>query len=237
MQIKTFIVSTALIFTLLLGACAAAMPEPTATAVATALPPTETPVPPTATPLPPTATAVPTDIPTETATPLPTLTPTITNTPTPAVDFTKFKLTGVSQKPQVSMSLIFTIPGLQAPVQVKVGGSSFYCQVDPKYPNKLFCNGPDLPIDTELPVSFIDSDGTTVLQKGTIYIPQSILGPKLPDNIDWDKCPLRNTNVTCETENRLWWNPPCVVSTCYDACGYFYSIDTCTPLKSVPNKK
>jgi hypothetical protein len=237
MQIKLLIVSTVMIFSIALAGCAAATPAPTATSAATAVPPTETSIPPSATPVPPTDTQVPTEIPTETATPLPTLTPTITNTPTPTVDFTKFKLTGVNQKPQISMSLIFTIPGLKTPVQVKVGGSSFYCQVDPKYPDKLFCNGPDLVVDTELPVRFIDTDGTTVLYKGTIFIPQSILGPKLPDNIDWDLCPLRNTNVTCETENRLWWNPPCVVSTCYDACGYFYSIDTCTPLKSVPNKK
>ena len=237
MQLKLFIVSAVLILALVLAGCATATPAPTATEVATVIPPTETSPPSSANPLPPTATQSPTEPPTATTTPLPTLTATITNTPTPTVDFTKFKLTGVSQKPQVSMSLIFTIPGLTTPVQVKVGGSSFYCQVDSKYPNKLFCNGPDLVVDTELPVRFIDTDGTTVLHKGVIYIPQSILGPKLPDNIDWDLCPQRNTNVTCETENRLWWNPPCIVSTCYDACGYFYSIDTCTPLKSVPNKK
>ncbi len=237
MQIKTIILSTVLILAIALAGCAAATPAPTATAVATAVAPTETPIPPAATPLPPTATQVPTEAPTATATPLPTLTATITNTPTPTVDFTKFKLTAVTQKHLIAMSLIFTIPGLKTAVQVKVGGSSFYCQVDPKFPNKLFCNGPDLVVDTELPVRFIDSDGTTVLYKGVIYIPQSILGPKLPDNIDWGLCPLRNTNVTCETENRLWWNPPCVVSTCYDACGYFYSIDTCTSQKSVPNKK
>jgi hypothetical protein len=237
MQIKTIIISTILILSLALAGCAAATPAPTATAFATAVLPTESPVPPSATPLPSTATQVPTEAPTATATPLPTLTATITNTATPAVDFAKFKLTAVTQKPRTAMSLIFTIPGLQSAVQVKVGGSSFYCQVDPKYPNKLFCNGPDLVIDTELPVRFIDTDGTTVLYKGVIYIPQSILGPKLPDNIDWGLCPQRNTNVTCETENRLWWNPPCVVSTCYDACGYFYSIDTCTSQKSVPKKK
>jgi hypothetical protein len=237
MQIKPFILSTVLILSIALAGCATAMPAPTATAVATAVPPTETPVPPSATPLLPTATQVPTKPPTATATPLPTLTATITNTSTPTVDFTKFKLTAVTQKPQTAMSLIFTIPGLKTAVQVKVGGSSFYCQVDARYSDKLFCNGPDLLIDTELPVRFIDTDGTTVLYKGVIYIPQSILGQKLPDNIDWGLCPQRGTNVTCETENRVWWNPPCVVSTCYDACGYFYSIDTCTSQNSVPNKK
>jgi hypothetical protein len=237
MQIKKILIGITLILSVALAACTAATPAPTATIAPTVVPPTETSIPPTETSLPPTVTQMPTEPPAATNTPAPTITPTITITPTTTVDFTKFKLTGVDQKPHVSMSLIFTIPGLKSPVQVKVGGSAFYCQVDPKYPDKLFCNGPDLVTDTELPVRFIDADGTSVIYKGTIYIPQDILGPKLPGNIDWDKCPQRGENVTCETENRLWWNPPCVVSTCYDACGYFYSIDTCTSQNSVPNKK
>ncbi|MFZ3070626.1 MAG: hypothetical protein WA110_05850 [Anaerolineaceae bacterium] len=41
---------------------------------------------------------------------------------------------------------------------------------------------------------------------------------------DW--CPDRGKNVTCETEYRNYSGSCVVGMTCYDACGFYYAVDT-----------
>jgi hypothetical protein len=184
----------------------------------------------------PTETPSPTVIPSATATLLPTLTPTETLSPTPVADFTKFKLLSVGKK-EFGFQLVIQVPGLQSLADVQVAGKPFTCQIESTFPDRLYCNGPELKMDKELQIQFISKAGAP-LYSGFIFIPKSIFGFQYPEGIDWDACPERGQSVSCETENRTWFEPPCVVSTCVDKCGYFYSIDTCkqsTPPADFPN--
>ncbi len=208
----------------------------------TPLPPTPEPPSPTPTAVPPTHTAVPsqTPLPSATAsatlTPEPTLTPTITLTPTPLADFTKFKMVSVAKK-DYGFQMAIQVPGLQNPTKVVIGTQEYMCIIDPAYPERMFCSGPEVLLNTNMDIFFYSLADNALLHQGVIYIPSSIFF-SYPPGIDWGACPDRGKNVSCETENRVWFDPPCIVSTCVDACGYFYSIDTCqmsTPPAWFPN--
>lgn len=232
MNKKLLFLVLAIIMLVALPACSAFAPQPTVTP--TALPPTAT-VAPSQTPV-PSETPQPTATATLTLTPTETLVPTATETPTPMVDFPKFRLISVDKKAG-EMSLIFQIPGIKDVVPVKMDGKSLFCQVVAEYADRLFCQGPEFRIDSEMPVQFLNADGS-VAYAGTVFIPSTIFAPTLPAMADMDACPDRGKNVSCETEDRVWFDPPCVVSTCVDACGYYYSIDTCknsTPPPGFPN--
>jgi hypothetical protein len=93
-------------------------------------------------------------------------------------------------------------------------------------PTQTFTPSP-IPTDTETP-----TPSFTFLPP-IIYIPiipYSTPVPTVPvgDARTW--CPERGENVICESETVWSREPvPCYASTCYDACGYYYSIDTCDP--------
>jgi hypothetical protein len=232
MKTKTITLYIVLIFAITISGCAAPTPSPT--------------VAPTATPIPPTETAIPTEIsiptvmltevpsltPTATTSPSPTLTATASFTPTPMIFFDGFRLNAAQKKPY-GFLLIFILPGVVNPIQVSVDGKRFNCQVDIKLPDKLICTGPELWTEKEMPVVFYGPDDITPIYKSVVFISNKTIN-NYPEGINWNLCPNRATNVTCETENRVRFDPPCVVSTCFDACGYFYSIDTCK--NSTPSK-
>ncbi len=47
------------------------------------------------------------------------------------------------------------------------------------------------------------------------------------NDITWGTwCPDRGTNVSCETEYRLYGGVCTVGMTCYDSCGFYYAVDT-----------
>jgi len=210
----------------LLAACApAATPAPTATA----LPPSPTSAPsatdqPTLTP-PPTLTPSPAP----SATPEPSRTPTSVPTPTavPAA-FDQLQLISISSGIG-GIQVIFKIPGIQVAYQVKIRGYDYACVLDAKAPDRLFCSGLALPpADIALDVVLSDpATGQIVYSGKTIY--SSKFGATSTVQ-GWGKndCPSRGENVSCETECRLLPNgSACVVSTCTDACGLFFSVDTC----------
>jgi hypothetical protein len=216
-----------IVWSVLLAACS---PTPT-------LLPTST-IPPSASPTSaPTATAQPsattpptvTPSPAPSATPAPTHTPTAVPTPTsvPAA-FDKLQIISISNGIG-GVKVIFRIPGIQVAYQVKIRGYDYNCVLDATAPDRLFCTGLAVPpFDVNLDLTFIDPNSHQTVYTGkTIY--SSALGATATVQ-GWGKndCPGRGTNVSCETECRLLPNGnPCIVSTCSDACGLYFSVDTC----------
>ena len=225
MKTKMLFVFFALLLVIIAPACSAATQvTPTATlepATAIVVLPTETPKP-SFTPA-PTNTA--TTVPTETPIPPPTA------TATPAVNFAQFKLQSV-QKESYGMLLGFQIPGLTDPLITRINTQLFKCVIDVKYPERMFCSGPALPLDKYLDVMFYTEDGADPIYTGQLLIASQIFKAPTPANIDMtNACPEDLASVTCETENRTDnAGNPCKVSTCVNRCGYLYSVNTCPDL-------
>ena len=224
-MIKTLLLalSCGLLLAVVAG-CSAAVPSPTFTP----LPPTSTTIP-SATPAPSTTD---TPAPSETATPAATatLTPTLppSLTPTLIAAFDQAQVTGMSN--QVGgIQLVVTVPSLTVAYNLILGGNKYSCSVDAKYPGKLFCWGlAKPPFDTELTIAFLDvQNGSVVFQTKTVLAKKAFPTP-VPAGYSWSSCPDRGKNVTCETECRIDPNGnPCLVSSCFDACGPYFSVDSC----------
>jgi hypothetical protein len=203
----------------LLAACSPATPSPTLTPL-----PTDTPQPS------PTATITPTATQTDTPTATPTATPTFTPSPspTPAVAFDQaqpFELSsGVG-----GWRLNFKIPNLDRAYDAIVAGIDFGCTYESQYPDRLFCFGLSRPpLDQTITLAFLDPDTRQVVyQTKTVFASVNLPTP-VPEGYSSTDCSERGQNVTCETECRIAPDDsPCIVSTCYDACGPYFSVDTC----------
>jgi hypothetical protein len=158
----------------------------------------------------------------------PSLTATQTLTPTPAAGFDKFQLISVTNGIG-GISLIFRLPGVKVPYQVKMRGYDYSCVLDAKYPDRLFCSGlADPPFDKPLDVLFIDPQTKQTVYTGTTVYSAGLYATALPQMNGKNDCPTRGQGVSCETECRLLPdNTPCIVSTCTDSCGLYRSIQTC----------
>ncbi|HCE18338.1 MAG TPA: hypothetical protein DEQ80_10805 [Anaerolinea thermolimosa] len=213
---------------ILLTACAPALPSPTPTPV-----PSETPL--------PTATATVTQTPsltptvTSTSTPTLTLTPSLTPTPETAFDQARpIELTsGVG-----GWRLTFAIPHLNRAVNVIAAGIRFNCAFDAQYPDRLFCYGLSKPpLDQKITLAFLDADTGKVLYQSETVFASAALPTPVPKGYSNTNCAERGQKVTCETECRV--DPstgiPCIVSSCFDACGPYYSVDSCPAGVSVWN--
>lgn len=206
-----------------LAGCSAATPAPTQTPL-----PTSTTVP-SATPVPSaTDTPMPSETPTpvDTATLTPTLPPSLT--PTLMAAFDQAQVTGMTNKVG-GVQLVVTVPNLTVAYDMILGGNKYSCSVDAKYPGKLFCWGlAQPPFDTTLTIAFLDvQSGSVVFQTKTVLARAAFPTP-VPVGYAWDNCPERGTKVSCETECRVEPNGDvCVVSSCFDACGPYFSVDTC----------
>ena len=61
-----------------------------------------------------------------------------------------------------------------------------------------------------------------------LVIPTALLVPPTPVGWAGNNCPQRGQNVSCETECRIAPDGnPCIVATCTDACGPYFSVHTC----------
>ena len=218
----------AILSVFVLAACTPGASNPTATATQS-LPsetnaPSETPRPTlTATP-----TATPTLVPSATPVPSSTPSPAPTFTATPAAAFDKLQIISVSSGIN-GVSVIFKIPGINVAYDVKIRNYPYNCQLDAKAPDRLFCNGlAEPPFDKQLDLIFSDPQTKqTVYTGSTVYSSALLVKPTVAG---WatTNCASRGQNVTCETECRLLANgSPCVVSTCSDACGLYFSVDSC----------
>jgi hypothetical protein len=225
MKVKKFYFFLPLLLMVVVTACSAVVqPTPTPTVE----PPTATVVLPSETPK-PTFTLAPTD--TSTTIPSATLPPPPTATFTPAVNYAQFKVLSVS-KESYGMLLGFQIPGLKDPLITRINTQLFKCTVDAKYPERMFCSGPTLPLDRYLDILFYTEDGANPIYTGQLIIASKIFVAPTPANIDMNNaCPDDLASVSCETEHRIDnAGNPCIVSTCVNRCGYLYSVHTCPDL-------
>ena len=182
---------------------------PTATSTITPKPPTETSVPPTETPFP-----------SETAT--------ATMTATPVINFEISRIYGIENRGDY-ISVILEFPGIKTNYGVMLNNKEYNCKLVDDVPDRLFCTGPALILKSYTSIKYFTDDGTwqNPLYEGTVYVPEPYKTPYPPgDPSTW--CPLRGTDVFCETEHRVENGEECWVMTCSDACGYFFSYHTCT---------
>ena len=200
---------------------------------------------PTATSTPPlsaTATTAPSSTPAPSATvttapsstPVPSATATLppTASPTPAVGWDKAEVTSVTNQ-LGGITVSFKIPAVNAAYILYLGGEKYSCQVDAKYPNELYCWGLAIPpAGVTLNMTFVDpTSGQTVYKGQTVITSINATGTKV---IQPDTCAEAGVNQSCEMECRIDPNTkqPCIVASCFDACGLTYSIQTCS--NSVP---
>jgi hypothetical protein len=178
-----------------------------------------------------TATKIPPSItptfPVATNTITPSQTPTITTTPTASIQFDKVRIFGLENRSDYSL-VILEFPELDHVLGLKINNKPYSCVLDEKLANKLLCSGAPLRIKENVNVKFYDEDMVfeNLLFEGSIYVPEPYSTPMpLGDPRTW--CPLRGTNVFCETEHRVENGEECWVSSSFDACGYYYSYHTC----------
>lgn len=161
-------------------------------------------------------------------TPSPSQTATII--PTAEFDFTKTRIFGTENRGS-SFLVIFEIPGLDRNYRVSINGSDYQCEFEKDVADKLFCNGDKLRANEYVKVMLFDlneSQESTgkALYESELFVAEPYKTPlPLGDPATW--CPQRGQNVYCETEHRVEDDEECWVSTCVDACGYYYSYHTC----------
>ena len=177
----------------------------------------------------PSDTPVPTA--TETATLAPsatfTATATVTLTPTPTVDLAAAKIVSMEFTGVSSMYLVFEITGIQHPYRVQMNAFSYACELLTKRPDWMICSGERISYGETVRIKYFEPESEVVAYEVLTQLPEGIPPTPLPVGDPKTWCPERGQNITCETENREYYGVPCVVSTCFDACGYYYSIHTC----------
>lgn len=206
---------------LLLAACSPAAPSPTA---APTLAPSSTPAPTQTASSTPTATASLT--PTVTFTASPTFTP--QPSPTPLAAFDQAKAIALASGVG-GWKLTLSVPNLAQVYDVIAAGIEFNCSFDAQYIGLLFCYGlARPPLDQTITLAFLDqTTRTVVFQMQTVFASAALPTP-VPSGYSAYDCPDRGKNVTCETECRVAPDgTPCMVSSCFDACGPYFSVDSC----------
>ncbi len=182
----------------------------------------------------PSATATPAASLTATATLAPSATVTRTFTPAPsltatqAVAFEQLKVLALENRVGGWM-LTLAVPGAEKPLSLTLGGNRYDCSVDAQYPGRLFCQGlAKPPFDAQLSLTFSDPQSGAVVYESTLLIPTALMVRPTPAGWASTGCDRRGQNVSCETECRI--DPsgnPCIVATCTDACGPYFSVHTC----------
>lgn len=125
--------------------------------------------------------------------------------------------------------LSFRIPELGLPFKATIDGYPFSCKTDNRYPGTLYCLGKFFAAGQKVKVEFSVGDEQKVVKEISVIIPlEAVPTPVTPGSYsNW--CPLRGQRVTCDEEydddEGVW----CLDVTCYDACGYYYSIHKCEP--------
>jgi hypothetical protein len=225
---RIFRITSILILAVLIASCAqgaAFVPTFTPALVTVTVLPTASevlqtmPVPTVTSTTPPTATA------TFTVTPTLTLVPSLTFTPTPVALFDKAQVTSLST-PNGIPSIGIKVPGLKGIYNIIIDTRKFTCQTDARAPEVLFCTGQASPrIDQTIPLVFTDPQSGAEVYSGTTYIIKEAVPTETPAG--YFSCPNRGKNVYCEVECRTYSGAPCLVATCSDDCGLYYSINNC----------
>lgn len=165
----------------------------------------------------------------------PTLAPSATQptlpTGTPRPSFAGFQVEFVEYSASYGMQFAFIIPGIRQNYGLDVNGKAYNCNYYEKYPDRLFCTGPVFTPRTVVKLSFLTLDGAKQEVYSSSYVipgqTTPTIDPTVAKSFNPENCPVRGVNVHCETEYRVLGSGCCVVSTCVDACGYYYSVNTC----------
>lgn len=177
---------------------------------------TDTPIPPTETPVPPTDT--PTEVPTATVTP----------SPTSAAVFEELRILGGHFNTAENSIIYLAFPKVDKDFKYVMDNHDYECELAADYPDRVTCFGRFL--DNEqaesVLVQVFDPITEIKLFEDYIYVPMT-LPPPVPCSPIGDECPVRGINMFCETEWRQESDGVCTVQTCYDSCGYCYSVHTC----------
>jgi hypothetical protein len=187
---------------------------------------TATPPLPSSTPVPPTATKTVTATATLTVTPSPTSTPTITFTPTPAAAFDQVQLMA-AENIVGGVRLNLLLPNVTVAYKLQVRGSEFTCALEPTLKDHLFCLGlAQIQSGQNVTIDFIDPQSNKKIYSANVYY--AGFQTATPQGIYGNDCDQRGEGVTCETECRqLPSGGYCVVATCSDACGLYFSVNSC----------
>jgi hypothetical protein len=228
---KTLRILTSLVIGLLIASCAQAAtqiitPVPTLVTLPTASTRLETMVLPS-----------PTNVPSATLTLAPSLTPTLeltatltllpsqTFSPTPAAVFTKAQVTSLTT-PNNEVKVALRVPGLKSPLNIILDSRKFNCQMDAIAPEVLFCTGTSRPhVAEQIPLVFVDPQSGAEVYSGSTFIINQAVPTATREG--YGSCPNRGKNVACETECRIYSGDPCLVVSCFDDCGLYYSLDNC----------
>jgi hypothetical protein len=132
----------------------------------------------------------------------------------------------------------FHIPGIKESYRLTVNGIEYKCDLNTKAADSLVCYGTPFNQGQTVKLVFFTLDGNKTPVYETSYkisLPgTATLNPQTAEALG-KACQLRGVHVTCETEyRRNGDNTYCTVSTCFDLCGYYYSVDTC-PEGSINN--
>ena len=188
---------------------------------------------------------VPTVVPaTSTSTPEPTLTPisTPTNTPGPTATPTPIHFKGYPENFRFYRTwfdnnktvFYFLNASLDQPLYARIDQSQLYCEHDSKTQSAMQCISEDrIEVKDDKPILiefFADKDFYQMVYRYEITIPKA-LQPLYSNEFD---CPDRGQNVQCEYEYRKYADYCSTSITCYDACGYYYSIDNLPPDPDAP---
>ncbi len=197
-----------------------------------------------------TQTALPseTPAPSQTDTPVPssTLTPSVTAsstatqtaTPseTPRPSFAGFQVAS-AENTSYGLLMGFHIPGIKENYRLTVNGSEYKCELNSKAPDSLFCYGKTYSQGQTVKLAFYSLAGDATPLYETTYKIALVGTPTIPPGTleaMGKACQIRGVHVTCETEYRRNGDSYCIVSSCFDLCGYYYSTDTC-PEGSISN--
>lgn len=125
------------------------------------------------------------------------------------------------------------VPGIKENYRLDVSGIAYKCNLYPNLPDRIFCYGPQLPPYSQVKLSFLPVNGGTdpVYQVDYLIMPfkAPTVDPRTIVAANPLTCPVRGVNVSCETEYRILGDGYCIVATCVDTCGYYYSVQTCPP--------
>lgn len=218
---KLFLISLPVAL-IILSACGTAAIQPTPTilpnptrALPTAIPPTQT------------QTVEPTQIPssTPTTTPEPTATPTPTPTLIPFAGFKEQFRFYRTWNDNGKTIFYFLNAGIDQQLYARINQFQLVCEHDTETQFAMKCISNDrieLGDEKSIPIEFFaDKDYYQSVYQYEINIPKALV-PVYSNEFD---CPDRGQRVQCEYEYRQYSSICTTSITCYDACGYYYSID------------
>jgi hypothetical protein len=151
---------------------------------------------------------------------------TITLTPTPAPAFEQVQILAV-ESVIGGVRVTLQLPNVLSEYKLTLRGYEYKCTLDPQVKDRLFCFGlGQIPAGQKAALVLSDpASGEQVYAADVFY---AGFFTSTPQGNASNDCPSRGENAGCETECRqLPEGGYCVVATCTDACGLYFSVNTC----------